>query len=108
MTAIEEYQQELVRKEYMDRQHDDLAEAVATLESSIAKIDRETRQQYLATFAAVNGHFQEMFPKLTGGGTARLEIDGHLSGECRHKSDRHDLKENVSTTYRPYPAVKRL
>ncbi len=76
LTAIDEFEQERVRKEYMDSQYADLADAVATLEGSVAKIDRETRQRFQKTYESVNHSFQEIFPKLFGGGKGYLELSG--------------------------------
>lgn len=74
--ALEELSQASVRKDFLDAQHADLAEAIATLEDAIAKIDRETRDLLQETFDQVNSHFGELFPVLFGGGTARLIMTG--------------------------------
>ncbi len=76
LAAIEEYQQSEERKNYLDAQNDDLMEALATLENAIHKIDRETRSRFRDTFDKVNSGFQEMFPRLFGGGKASLELAG--------------------------------
>ncbi len=76
LAAIEEYQQSEERKSYLDAQYDDLVEALETLESAIRKIDRETRSRFRDTFDKVNSGFQEMFPRLFGGGKASLELTG--------------------------------
>lgn len=95
LTAIDEFETELERKEYLDSQHEDLTEAIATLESSIEKIDRETRQRYVETFDSVNGYFQEFFPKLFGGGKAYLELFG-------------DYPENAGISVYARPKGKRI
>ena len=76
LAAIEEFKEQSQRKEYLDAQHDDLVEALETLENAIQKIDRETRQRFRDTFELVNARLQEMFPKLFGGGHAHLEMTG--------------------------------
>ncbi len=76
LAAIEEYQQSEERKNYLDAQNDDLTKALETLESAIRKIDRETRSRFRDTFEKVNSGFQEMFPRLFGGGKASLELTG--------------------------------
>ncbi|MDE0762564.1 MAG: chromosome segregation protein SMC [Porticoccaceae bacterium] len=76
LAAIEEYQVESERKAYLDRQNDELVDALTTLQSAIQKIDRETRTRFKDTFDMVNQHLQELFPKLFGGGEAYLEITG--------------------------------
>jgi chromosome segregation protein len=57
-------------------QSDDLNAAVTTLEDAIRKIDLETRSQLQHTFDEVNRHFGELFPRLFGGGEARLTMTG--------------------------------
>lgn len=72
LVAIEEFDEESERMEYLDRQHADLTEALDTLESVIRKIDRETRTRFRETFDKINVGFNEFFPKLFGGGKAEL------------------------------------
>ena len=76
LAAIEEYGQESERKEYLDRQHEDLTEALETLEKAIARIDRTTRTRFKETFERVNKNLEELFPRLFGGGHAFLEMVG--------------------------------
>ena len=49
---------------------------MATLESAIRRIDRETRERFKATFDQVNSGLQSLFPRLFGGGQAYLELTG--------------------------------
>jgi len=76
LAAIEEYQVQSERKTYLDSQHEDLTEALETLENAIRKIDRETRQRFKETFDKVNQGLQNLFPKVFGGGHASLELTG--------------------------------
>ncbi|HEY9049946.1 MAG TPA: chromosome segregation protein SMC [Gammaproteobacteria bacterium] len=76
LAAIDEYQEQLKRKEYLDSQHADVIEALETLEKAIAKIDKETRSRFKETYEHVNSRLQEMFPRLFGGGQAYLEMTG--------------------------------
>jgi len=76
LAAIDEYQEQGKRKEYLDSQHNDVTEALDTLEKAIAKIDKETRVRFKETFEHVNSRIQEMFPRLFGGGQAYLELTG--------------------------------
>jgi chromosome segregation protein len=46
LVAIDEYDEQSKRKEYLDGQHDDLNQALETLEGVIKKIDRETRERF--------------------------------------------------------------
>ena len=76
LAAIDEYEQQSERKQYLDAQHEDLMEALETLENAIKKIDRETRTRFKETFDRVNTGLQKNFPKLFGGGHAYLELTG--------------------------------
>lgn len=76
LVAIEEYAACEERKLYLDKQHADLHEGLTTLENAIAKIDKETRARFKETFDTVNHRFQELFPKVFGGGRAYLELTG--------------------------------
>ena len=74
LVAIEEFEEQSERKTYLDRQNEDLSEALITLESVIRRIDRETRQRFKDTFESLNNYFREFFPRLFGGGDAVLEL----------------------------------
>ena len=76
LAAIDEYEEEGKRKDYLDKQNDDLCQALSTLESAIAKIDRKTRTRFKETFERVNKGVQELFPRLFGGGHGYLELTG--------------------------------
>jgi len=77
LAAIDEHQAQSERKIYLDTQNADLTEALETLENAIRKIDRETRTRFKETFDAINNGFQELFPKVFGGGHAYLEMTGN-------------------------------
>ncbi|HEX6832038.1 MAG TPA: chromosome segregation protein SMC [Rudaea sp.] len=76
LAAIQEYEEQSQRKNYLDAQLTDLTTALETLETAIKKIDRETRQRFKETFDRVNTGLQELFPRLFGGGHAFLELTG--------------------------------
>jgi chromosome segregation protein len=76
LAAIEEFDQESERKNYLDAQAEDLEQALDTLLEVMQKIDRETRTRFKDTFEAVNTRFGELFPKVFGGGHAYLELTG--------------------------------
>ena len=76
LAAIDEFKEQSERKEYLDSQLNDLNEALATLESAIRKIDRETRTRFRETYNNVNAGFKRLFPKMFGGGHAYLELTG--------------------------------
>jgi len=74
LAAIDEFEQQSERKVYLDAQNDDLVDALKTLEDAIEKIDQETKNRFQETFEKVNNGFQELFPRLFGGGKAYLEM----------------------------------
>lgn len=76
LAAIDEHTEQSERKEYLDTQHADVTEALATLERAIAKIDRETRARFKETFDQVNAKFEQFFPRLFGGGQGALQMTG--------------------------------
>lgn len=76
LAAIDEYTEQAKRKEFLDQQNADLMEALETLENAIKKIDKETRDKFKETFDLINQGFQELFPKVFGGGSASLELVG--------------------------------
>ena len=76
LAAIEEFDMESERKNYLDAQAADLEEALDTLLDVMQKIDKETRVRFKETFDAVNTKLGELFPKVFGGGSATLELTG--------------------------------
>ena len=76
LAAIEEYDTESERKNYLDAQAEDLEQALDTLLEVMQKIDKETRVRFRETFDAVNAKLKELFPKVFGGGSAYLELTG--------------------------------
>ena len=74
LAAVEEYETQSERKAHLDSQHDDLVEALETLQSAIRKIDKETRTRFSTTFEQVNEDLKQLFPKVFGGGSAYLAL----------------------------------
>ncbi|MGZ8218032.1 chromosome segregation protein SMC [Methylomagnum sp.] len=90
LTAMEEYQVQEERMNFLDRQHQDLADSLATLREAIDKIDKECRARFKDTFDRINAGLQRMFPKLFGGGQASLDL-----------TERDLLESGVSIMARP-------
>lgn len=74
LAAVEEYETQSERKSHLDTQHNDLTEALETLQSAIRKIDKETRTRFSTTFEQVNEDLKMLFPKVFGGGSAYLAL----------------------------------
>jgi chromosome segregation protein len=76
LAAIDEYNLQSERKNYLDAQNEDLETALSTLENAIRKIDKETRNRFQETFDKVNNGLKDLFPRVFGGGSAYLEMTG--------------------------------
>ena len=76
LAAIDELKENTERKEYLDRQYNDLTSALDTLEQAMRKIEKETRARFEDTFNRINAGLQDKFPRLFGGGHAYLELVG--------------------------------
>ena len=74
LAAVEEFETQSERKSHLDTQHNDLIEALETLQSAIRKIDKETRTRFSTTFEQVNEDLKMLFPKVFGGGSAYLAL----------------------------------
>jgi chromosome segregation protein len=56
-------------------QYEDVASAIKTAEKMIEQTNAQRQQIFLETFEGVRTHFQELFQKLFGGGSADLVLD---------------------------------
>ncbi len=73
LAAMQELTEKKERFDALTRQSEDVIKAIKTLKDAIKTIDIETKQRLEATYNAVNLNFAEMFIKLFGGGSAKLE-----------------------------------
>lgn len=74
--ALEEYEQESKRYDFLSGQIDDLRRAAEALRDLIAELDEAMRTRFENTFRAVAVEFEQCFTKLFGGGEARLALTG--------------------------------
>ncbi|MFY0612326.1 MAG: chromosome segregation protein SMC, partial [Hyphomicrobiaceae bacterium] len=58
----------------LDREREDVDEAIAKLRAGIASLNREGRKRLKEAFVTVDGHFQALFQTLFDGGEARLSM----------------------------------
>jgi chromosome segregation protein len=72
--AIDEYAAAQTRHGFLTTQLHDLRTAADSLRQVAAELDRLMRERLAETFKAVATAFQETFPRLFGGGSARLEL----------------------------------
>jgi chromosome segregation protein len=76
LLAIEEFEEQSERANYLEAQYEDLTGALDTLEKAIRKIDRETRARFQEVFEQINSGLKRIFPRLFGGGHAYLSLEG--------------------------------
>ncbi|WP_038360960.1 AAA family ATPase [Bosea sp. UNC402CLCol] len=62
------------KREGLSSERDDLTEAIRRLRQAIGALNREGRERLTAAFEIVNGHFQQLFGVLFGGGEAELKL----------------------------------
>ncbi len=72
--AIEEHEELAERFRFLSEQKDDLDRTIQTLRDAISRINRTSRRRFKETFEAVAKRFAENFPRLFGGGKARLSL----------------------------------
>ncbi len=81
LAAPAELAEVTARFDELKHQMDDLNQTLVQLDDAMQTIDRETRSLFMATFDQVNGELQQLFPKVFGGGEAKLMLeDGWQSG----------------------------
>ncbi|MDH5752556.1 MAG: chromosome segregation protein SMC [Deltaproteobacteria bacterium] len=74
LAAPQEYDALMERLGFLGTQQEDLNKAIEDLETSIRRMNNESRRRFRETFDAVNEKFQALFPKVFGGGEARLVL----------------------------------
>jgi chromosome segregation protein len=74
LTAIEEYEEQSKRHEFLTEQKKDLETALDQLEAAIRQMNKESRKLFRETFESVAARFSQIFPKMFGGGTAELKL----------------------------------
>ena len=74
LVAIEEHAEHEERFAFLNQQQEDLLAAKQQLLDMIKTINSTTTEMFKDTFDKVNAHFQEMFKKLFGGGSAKLVL----------------------------------
>ena len=74
LVAVQEYTEVKERFDQLEAQRTDLEESVRAIRNSIAKLNRTCRERFRETFERVDALFQEGYPRLVGGGKARLVL----------------------------------
>jgi chromosome segregation protein len=72
--AIEQHTELQERYDFLSAQTRDLEDSIASLQDTIRRINRQSRERFRAAFEAIQDNFQRVFGMLFGGGTARLRL----------------------------------
>ena len=72
--AEDEYKTALEKRDFYVRQCDDLKESREKLRTVVAEIDAAMAEQFAKAFKEIGVHFQDIFSRLFGGGTAHLAL----------------------------------
>jgi chromosome segregation protein len=74
LRAEEELREVETQHTALTTERDDLVAAISKLRLGIQSLNREARERLLSSFQQVNQHFQHLFTRLFGGGTAELQL----------------------------------
>ncbi len=74
LAAIGEFEELTERSRFMTAQQEDLERSMASLQQTIAKLNRICRLRFQQSFEEVNREFQAIFPRLFDGGKAALTL----------------------------------
>lgn len=81
--AIEDYDRQKLRYEFLKTQEIELKKSLEDLETAINHIDEKSRIRFKEAYDEVNFRFTKVFPIIFGGGEASLNIVGDVdSPEC--------------------------
>lgn len=81
--AVEEYERQKLRSDFLRNQEQELVNSMADLEAAIEHIDTKSRERFKLAFEEVNMRFEKVFPIIFGGGSAKLKVTGNLDDpEC--------------------------
>jgi len=75
LLALEEYEQQKERQEFLTRQLDDLISAKATLKSTIQKINQTAKALFAETMEKARENFKTMYMQLFTGGEADVFLE---------------------------------
>jgi chromosome segregation protein len=74
LLAINEYEKLEERYKFITAQQQDLLSSIESLSKAIRKINRISKEKFLATFGKVDEKLKKVFPILFNGGKARLRL----------------------------------
>ncbi len=74
LAAIDEFEEVNERFTFMQKQRDDVLAAKEKLYHTISEMDEEVSERFEQAFIAIRDAFEDIFPKLFGGGRASLKL----------------------------------
>jgi chromosome segregation protein len=74
LMALSEYNTLAERHEFLKTQETDLVTSLESLVNTIKRIDRKSRERFMAAFEEIDGKFKDVFARLLPGGRARLVL----------------------------------
>ncbi|MCY4524113.1 MAG: chromosome segregation protein SMC, partial [Halobacteriovoraceae bacterium] len=81
--AVKDYEIQKSRLDFLSHQEKELDSSVKDLEKAIIHIDEKSKERFKIAFNEVNGRFEQVFPIIFGGGSAKLKIVGDIADpEC--------------------------
>ncbi len=75
MMAIDEFSELEERHTFLTAQKEDLTQSMASLQETIKKINRTSRERFATAFEAIRKNYQEIFAVLFSGGRADLHME---------------------------------
>jgi len=78
LLALEEYEAESERLEFLVTQRDDLVEAQKTLQQTIRKINKTARKRFVEVFELIRSNFQSTYTQFFDGGEADIYLTEDL------------------------------
>lgn len=74
LVALKEYEEVAEAHRSLQAQRDDLERSVQAIRRTLAQLNRVSRERFRETYERVDQIFREMYPRLVGGGKARLGL----------------------------------
>ncbi|MGE4231691.1 MAG: chromosome segregation protein SMC [Bacteriovoracia bacterium] len=78
LMAVEEYDEQKKRHEFLVSQREDLLKSILDLERAIERINKTSEERFKIAFHEINERFQKIFPIVFGGGWGKLELTNPL------------------------------
>jgi len=74
LVALKEYEEVAEAHRELEAQRSDLERSVRAIRRTLAQLNRVSRERFRETYERVDQIFREMYPRLVGGGKARLGL----------------------------------